>query len=247
MVHAHLDQDHGGKMASCSCSHELTIVSQANIWSWHGVKVLIVLIRNEDNSTIPSFLFYKVLNPLFCFGTLVNWDDSSIVINRWSFGRQWCWRRILKDEFLNTFPNILHAELSFLNFIAWSEEDHMTLRVDVMLLSEFSSYLVDCPFHIGAKKFLVNVKWVILKKRFKLLWLAVEMTDCLIDCVLTNVFTRELEAISCSSCERKSEVDKVEVLGCPLFVILDKFVMEMSLWQIICTISIVLYKALTQV
>lgn len=34
----------------------------------------------------------------------------------------------------------------------------MTLWADVMLLSEFSSYLVDSSFHIGAKEFLVNVK-----------------------------------------------------------------------------------------
>jgi len=36
-------------------------------------------------------------------------------------------------------------------------------------------------------------------------------------------------------------MNKVKVLKCPLFIVLDEFIVEMSLWEIISTILVMFY------
>lgn len=89
---------------------------------------------------------------------------------------------------------------------------------------------------------LAEQKSLILDQVLKALGLGVNVLDGFIDGVLANVLAWELKAISSQSLEGKSVMHKVEVLKSPLLVVFDELVVEVSLWQVIGRVHVVLYK-----
>jgi hypothetical protein len=65
-----------------------------------------------------------------------------------------------------------------------------------------------------------------------------EMINGLITSDLTDILSWELESITRDSGSWNGRMDIIKVVGCPLLIILDELVVEMSLWQIICSVLV---------
>jgi hypothetical protein len=61
----------------------------------------------------------------------------------------------------------------------------------------------------------------------------------IIGAILASVLSREVEAIGRSMDDGNRVVDKIDVLGGPLLIILDEAVVEVTGWQSVCTMLIV--------
>jgi len=66
----------------------------------------------------------------------------------------------------------------------------------------------------------------------------VDMLNCLIDSVLANIFTWELESILVCYLKRNCIVAIIHLLKCKLFKVSDKSVPDVSLWHIKCRVLV---------
>jgi hypothetical protein len=64
------------------------------------------------------------------------------------------------------------------------------------------------------------------------------MLGGLVDSNLANILSWELESIAGDTWSRNGVMHIIKVVSCPLLVILDELVVEMSLWQIICSVLV---------
>lgn len=75
----------------------------------------------------------------------------------------------------------------------------------------------------------------------ELFGLRVQVTDCIISSVLSSILSWEAEAIRAHGLQRESVVNKVDVAGGPLLVVLDKAVVEVAAGHVVGRVLIVVY------
>ena len=68
------------------------------------------------------------------------------------------------------------------------------------------------------------------------------MADGIISTILAGEFTRETETIRGCSLDGNGIMNKVDIAACPLFVVLDESIMEVTLGKIVSTVLVVAYK-----
>ena len=123
IVHAHVEDIHGGQVAGGSCADHLAVVDDTEIGRAHGIQMLVILVVHEDDVAHPLVLTHKLLDILLSGGACVRADNSGEVIEGASLGGEGGGRRVLEQEFANTLPGSFSGELSFLELVAWCVEN----------------------------------------------------------------------------------------------------------------------------
>jgi hypothetical protein len=65
-----------------------------------------------------------------------------------------------------------------------------------------------------------------------------EMLNGLVDSDLADILSWELEPVTGNSWSRNGVMNVIKVVRGPLLVILDELVVEVSLWEIICSVLV---------
>ena len=225
-------------MTSGSLTNKLAIINDSEIWSSHSLNVLIVFICNENHSSVPWLFFKEGMNVLFGLGTFLKTNNGSIVISRRSFRAQTSGWWVFKYEFLDTLSDRIKRKLSLWDFISWCKENNSSILLNLMLCPKAFPYSFDCLFKVICEVLLVNEEWFVLKKTAKFFRLRIDVSDSLVDSILSYIVSWEAEAIWWRTLKWKGMVYKVKVLLSPLLVVLDEFVMEMSLWLLVCSVLV---------
>jgi len=108
--------------------------------------------------------------------------------------------------------------------------------------TELMADAIHCLLKICSEVLSVNEKGFFLEKRLQLFALTIEVSDCIISSILASVLSRESESVGSSVSDRDSVVNEVYVFSCPLFVVPDEPVVEMSGRDIVSTVFIIAYK-----
>lgn len=87
----------------------------------------------------------------------------------------------------------------------------------------------------------VHIDALIFQEWLEFFILSVKVSNSLINTVLSDIFSRENEAISCAELQGDCEVNEVEVVEGPLLVVLNEFIVEVSTGKWVCAILIVVY------
>jgi hypothetical protein len=96
-------------------------------------------------------------------------------------------------------------------------------------------------FQVGCEELFVCEQGLLLYQAFQLFVLSIEMFNRLIDSILAYIFPWEGVAIRGASSQRNGVVHEIDVFLSPLFEVLDKSVVVMSLWQVISAVLVVAY------
>lgn len=108
-------------------------------------------------------------------------------------------------------------------------------------MTEIGASLRNGLLKVRSKVFAVNEEGLIAKEMLEFLGLRIQVTDGIISSVLSSILTWEAEAIRACSLKRESVVNKVDVAGGPLLVVLDKAVVEVATRHVVGRVLIVIY------
>ena len=110
-----------------------------------------------------------------------------------------------------------------------------------MALTEIGADLRYGLLEVRSEVFAVNEEGLIAEEMLKLLGLRVQVADGIISTILSSILAWEAEAISACSLQRESVVNKVDVAGGPLLVVLDEAVVEVAARHVVGRVLIVAY------
>lgn len=156
-------------------------------------------------------------------------DGNKVALKRKSLVRKRSWVRVLEQELLDTLAEVFKAVFNLSLLVARCNINGIGALVDVVVSSEFLSNALDGLLHVGRVITGVGEEMVFSNKALKGSVLAVHMLGGIIDSILSNVLTWELEAIVVSSVERHSIVDVVHLLKGKLLEVSNEPGEEMSL------------------
>jgi len=75
--------------------------------------------------------------------------------------------------------------------------------------------------------------------------LFVNVADCFVNSILTNIFAWELILIASGSCKRYSVMHVINILFSPLSEVFNEAVKVMAFWHFNSTVFVVIYRAFT--
>ena len=172
----------------------------------------------------------------------LNTNNSGILIKCRSLRRERRWRRVLEQEFTNTTSDTIHAELSFLYFISWSEENNCAILRNIVLGSKFLSNTAYSLFEVSSEEFAINEKRFFIQQMLEFSVLRIKVANSIVSSILACILPWETEAIRRNTLNRDSVVNKVDIAGSPLFVVLDELIVEMASGKIISAMLIKAYR-----
>ena len=118
---------------------------------------------------------------------------------------------------------------------------------DLVALTEIGAGLRNGLLEVRSEVFAVNEEGLIAEEMLKFLCLRVQVTDGIISSVLSSILTWEAEAIRACSLQRESVVNKVDVAGGPLLVVLDEAVVEVAARHVVGRVLIVVYNIMMSI
>lgn len=204
--------------------------------------MLIFFISNNNYSAKPFFLSNKLSDVCLRITASLNTNNSGILIKCRSLRRERRWRRVLEQEFTNTTSDTIHAELSFLYFISWSEENNCAILRNIVLGSKFLSDTAYSLFEVSSEEFAINEKRFFIQQMLEFSILRIKVANSIISSILACILSWETEAIRRNTLNRDSVVNKVDIAGSPLFVVLDELIVEMASGKIISAMLIKAYR-----
>ena len=110
-----------------------------------------------------------------------------------------------------------------------------------MALTKIGAGLRNGLLEVRSEVLAVNEEGLIAKEMLEFLGLRVQVTDGIISSVLSSILTWEAEAIRACSLKRESVVNKVDVAGGPLLVVLDEAVVEVTARKVVGRVLVVVY------
>ena len=204
--------------------------------------MLIFFISNNNYSAKPFFLSNKLSDVCLRITASLNTNNSGILIKCRSLRRERRWRRVLEQEFTNTTSDTIHAELSFLYFISWSEENNCAILRNIVLGSKFLSNTAYSLFEVSSEEFAINEKRFFIQQMLEFSILRIKVANSIVSSILACILSWETEAIRRNTLNRDSVVNKVDVAASPLFVVLDELIVEMASGKIISAMLIKAYR-----
>lgn len=204
--------------------------------------MLIFFISNNNYSAKPFFLSNKLSDVCLRITASLNTNNSGILIKCRSLRRERRWRRVLEQEFTNTTSDTIHAELSFLYFISWSEENNCAILRNIVLGSKFLSDTAYSLFEVSSEEFAINEKRFFIQQMLEFSILRIKVANSIISSILACILSWETEAIRRNTLNRDSVVNKVDIAASPLFVVLDELIVEMASGKIISAMLIKAYR-----
>lgn len=204
--------------------------------------MLIFFISNNNYAAKPFFLRNKLSDVCLRITASLNTNNSGILIKCRSLRRERRWRRVLEQEFTNTTSDTIHAELSFLYFISWSEENNCAILRNIVLGSKFLSDTAYSLFEVSSEEFAINEKRFFIQQMLEFSILRIKVANSIISSILACILSWETEAIRRNTLNRDSVVNKVDIAASPLFVVLDELIVEMASGKIISAMLIKAYR-----
>ena len=157
--------------------------------------MLVILVGENDNAAEPFLLGNELSDVSLSIAASLHTDDSGILLQSWSFGRQRRWRRVLEQELAETASHTVHAELGLLDLVAWSEEHDSAVLRDVVLGSEFLSDTADSLLEVGREELAVDEQRLFVQQVLEFSILRVQVADGVVSAVLSSVLSGEAEAV----------------------------------------------------
>ena len=114
----------------------------------HGIDVLVILIGDDDDIAVEFLILEAITHISLSIASLVEGDHSVELRKRMSLRRKTGGSGVLEQEFLNTFADVLKAELGLVHLVTRSDKDNGIIFSDVMCLSEVISSPLNTFFHI---------------------------------------------------------------------------------------------------
>jgi len=215
-------------------------VNNTHVSCTHSIKVLIVIVANKDNLSVPGVLSEVLSNVFFTFTARVKGDHSCEISERKSLGRHGGRCRVLEQEFLDTLACSVHRELSFNFLISGGNENDSLVFTHVISFTPFLSNFINTSLKLGSEIALTSQQRlaIILNQVGKVAIFAVNVMDCIVNTVLANVFARELVAVLDWGTQRHSKVHVVDVLFVPGSHVSNESIQKVALWHILGTVLV---------
>mmetsp|Transcript_18181 Transcript_18181/g.31099 ORF Transcript_18181/g.31099 Transcript_18181/m.31099 type:complete len:372 (+) Transcript_18181:58-1173(+) len=211
VVHPHFDQAASRQVQRIGLAHHHPIVDEPIVGGGHSIHVLVVLLRHDQKPSVPLMLLQILLHELLALRSLLETEDGDKVLQGQGLGGERSGRRVLEQEFLDSLPQVLHAEDNLVLLVSGGHEDRVGILSNLVLRSEICSNLFDGLLHVSCEILLTCEQVVLLDEATEHLGGVVDVLDGVIDSVLADVLGGEDEAIVVSGVEGHSVVAVVEL------------------------------------
>lgn len=138
-------------MAGNSRASHLSVVHNSHVGGAHGIEVLIVNVRDEDDLSSPGVLSHVVTDIFLSFTSSLETDNSDEVVNRVGLSAKTGRSRVFQKEFLNTLSYIFSTEFGFDGLVSRSVENDLSRVGDSVFLSEVSSDVLNSFLEISSE------------------------------------------------------------------------------------------------
>ena len=230
-------------MTSCGWTYHLSVINNAQIRRTHSIKVLVIIVWHENYFSIPLSSSKKFADVLFTFTAWVQTNYCDKIFKRTGFRTQRCWSWVLKQKLFNTSTCILCWEFSLWLLIARSEENNGLIIINLVLLTPLRSYIFNSLFQFAGKVLIASFKAIAIfaDQVCQVTVLFVNVANCFVDSILTNILPWELILIASGSCERNSVMHVINILLCPLSEIFNEAIKIVAFWHFNSTVFVVIY------